>query len=100
MSVSPAPLDATHEDVQEYISSVSPKGMITIPQEVRRAFNIQPKGQVVLRRKKDSVEIKPMMTLEETYGSVTPINRPENFKQLRDTAIDEKVDKEIAKLKL
>jgi prevent-host-death family protein len=33
------------------------------------------------------------MSLEEAFGSVTPIKRPEDFKQLRDVAIEEHVEK-------
>lgn len=33
------------------------------------------------------------MSLEEAFGSVTPIQRPEDFKQLRDVAIEEHVEK-------
>src|SRR5688572_12409020 len=80
----------THGPVREYIGAVTLKGMVTIPQEVRRHLQIKPQGQVIFRMMDDKVEIKPMpMTLEETYGSVTPINQPENFKQLRDGAIEE-----------
>jgi hypothetical protein len=40
-----------------------------------------------------------MLSLEEAYGSVTPLNKPENFKELRATAIEERADKFTAKLK-
>lgn len=89
----------TTNQVREYVGSVSQKGMITIPQAVRRHFKIKPKGKVVFRMSEDAVEIKPMsMTLEDTFGSVKPINRPENFKQLRKIAIGEHVDKVISKM--
>jgi hypothetical protein len=32
------------------------------------------------------------MTLEEAFGSVKPITRPENFKALREIALAEKAD--------
>jgi AbrB family looped-hinge helix DNA binding protein len=89
----------TTNQVREYVGSVSQKGMITIPQAVRRRFKIKPKGKVIFRMSEDAVEIKPMsMALENTFGSVEPINRPENFKQLRNIAIEEHIDKVISKM--
>lgn len=94
----PAPT-TTRNDIREYIGSVTAKGMITIPQEVRRLHKIKPNGKVVIRVSQDTIEVKPMpMTLEEAYGSVTPINRPENFQQLRDMAVEEHVEKVISKM--
>ncbi len=87
------------DNFREYVGSVTQKGMVTIPQGVRRRLNIRPKGKVIFRVVEDTVEIKSMpMTLEETFGSVKPLNRPENFKQLRDVAIEEHVDKVISKM--
>lgn len=58
-----------------------------------------------LRRQTSSVEpespelLPPVMTLEEAFGSVTPINRPEDFAILRKTAIEELVERSIKKMK-
>lgn len=38
--------------------------------------------------------LPPVMSLEEAFGSVKPISRPEDFKVLRDTAIEEHVQKQ------
>jgi hypothetical protein len=40
-----------------------------------------------------------MLSLEEAYGSVTPLSKPENFKELRAKAKEDKVETFIAKLK-
>lgn len=94
----PAPT-TTNNDIREHIGSVTSKGMITIPHEIRRIHKIKPGGKVILRASQDTIEVKPMpMTLEDAYGSVTPINRPENFKQLRDIAIEEHVEKVISEM--
>ena len=37
-------------------------------------------------------DLPPVMSLEEAFGSVEPINRPENFKKLRDIAIEEHLE--------
>lgn len=96
----PSPLTSTtNNTVREYVSSVTAKGMITIPQEVRKSLNIKPKSQVVIRFNEDNVIIKPLpMTLEETFGSVTPLNRPENFAELIQTAKEERTQTIISEM--
>ena len=90
----------TPEEVGEYIAAVNHKGMVTIPLAVRRFLKIKPRGQVVFRVSGQTVQIKVMsMTLEEAYGSVAPLNRPENFKQLRQAVREERVAKFISKQK-
>ncbi|HMQ52084.1 MAG TPA: type II toxin-antitoxin system prevent-host-death family antitoxin [Anaerolineae bacterium] len=37
--------------------------------------------------------LPPPLSLEEAFGSITPINKPEDFKQLRDVAIEEHLKK-------
>ena len=41
----------------------------------------------------------PAMTLEQTFGAVTPINRPEDFAALRDVAIEELAQRTVDKMK-
>jgi len=84
---------------EEYIQTVTVKGQVTIPAEVRKATGVKPNSQVTVRLQEGKVVIEPVaMTLEESFGSVTPITRPENFKQLREIALEEKVEKFINKM--
>ena len=50
-------------------------------------------GQMSALKIPVSESLPPVMSLEETFGSVEPINRPEDFQALRDAAIEEKVEK-------
>ena len=43
--------------------------------------------------------LPPTMSLEESFGSVTPVNRPEDFAALRDAAIEDHVQQVAEKLK-
>ena len=89
----------TNHQVREYIGSVSPKGMITIPQEARKLLKITPKSQVVIRVSQDNLVVKLMpMSLEDTFGSVTPMNRPEDFDELLNRAKKERAQQVISKL--
>jgi AbrB family looped-hinge helix DNA binding protein len=95
------PTNHTHavRPAKEIIGALSKKNAVTIPVEVRRYLKIKTNDKIIFQLKEDGVEIKPMpMTLEETYGSVAPINRPENFKQIRDEVIEEHVQKVIDKM--
>ena len=89
----------TNHQTREYIGSVSPKGMITIPQEARQLLNIAPKSQVVIRVSQDDLVVKPMpMSLEDTFGSMTPINQPEDFEELIKTAKEERAEHIISEM--
>ncbi|MCB0167497.1 MAG: AbrB/MazE/SpoVT family DNA-binding domain-containing protein [Anaerolineae bacterium] len=90
---------ATNHQTREYIGSVSPKGMITIPQEARKWLKITPKSQVVIRVSQDDLMVKPMpMSFEDTFGSVPPANRPEDFEALLNQAKEERAQQIISKL--
>jgi prevent-host-death family protein len=42
--------------------------------------------------------LPPVMSLEEAFGSVTPINQPEDFVLLRELAIEEHVQQVVEKM--
>lgn len=82
-----------------FMSSVSPKGQVTIPLEIRKRFGIKPKDKVAFEVEGDSVKLAPAaFTLETAFGSVTPINRPENFKQLSRQAMEEHAQEIVRKM--
>jgi prevent-host-death family protein len=43
--------------------------------------------------------LPPTMSLEEAFGSVTPINQPEDFAALREAAIEDKIKRDTEKTK-
>jgi antitoxin PrlF len=78
------------KSIEEYIRAVTTKGQVTIPAEVRRLLGVKPHDRVVFRVADGKVELQPSSTtLESTFGAVTPRSRPEDFKELRDIAIEE-----------
>ena len=56
----------------EYESSVSPKGQVTIPQDVRKRWRLRPKDRVKFRVEGDSVQLVPVphSTLADGYQSI------------------------------
>lgn len=88
------------KELKEYTRTVARKGQVTIPVEIRRLLEVDPGDQVVFRiSDRGAVELAPITTtLEDTFGAVQPVNHPEDFKALRDIAIEEHVDKVIQEI--
>ncbi|MDQ4078464.1 MAG: AbrB/MazE/SpoVT family DNA-binding domain-containing protein [Chloroflexota bacterium] len=84
------------DEVRRHVRKVTTKGQVTIPAEVRELLGLKPHDKVVFRVEEGKVELQPTaMSLEDAFGSVTPLERPEDFKKLRDVAVEEHVQKVI-----
>ncbi len=80
--------------IQEHTSTVTQKGQVTIPLAVRQALGIKPHDRVLFRVVNGRVELLPSpMTLESVYGAVKPLTKPENFRELRKIAREERLIK-------
>lgn len=78
--------------LREFTGKLTSKGQVTIPQEVRQLLGVKPHQAVVFRVEHGRVELLPgAITLEEAFGAVPPLSKPENFKKLRHAAIEEHV---------
>jgi AbrB family looped-hinge helix DNA binding protein len=87
------------EEQQEYVRTVTTKGQVTIPAEIRRLLEVEPGDKVVFRVTEDRVELHHgATTLEDTFGAVSPLRRPEDFSRLRDIAIDEHTQRVITEM--
>ncbi len=84
---------------KEFIATLTSKGQVTIPVEVRKQLGLAPQDKVVFRLVEDNkVELEPLaMTLEDAYGSVPPIRRPEDFEALKEIAQQEREDNWLRK---
>ena len=85
---------------QEFIATVTSKGQVTIPAAVREQLGITAQDKIVFRMGKDKrveIELLPM-SLEEAYGSVAPLQRPENFDELKRIAREEREQQWLDKL--
>lgn len=86
------------KECEGYMRVVTTKGQVTIPAEIRRLLDVEPGDKVVFRVTGNTVELQATtMTLEDTFGAVTPQSRPEDFSTLRDIAIEENVQKWLKK---
>ena len=88
------------KECEEHVRTVTTKGQVTIPAEVRRLLEVEPGDKVVFRVTQGTVELQPAaMTLKDAFGAVTPRTQPEDFAALRDVAIEEHVKKVIEEMK-
>lgn len=100
MSVIPASTPFPAPQREEYIQTVTIKGQVTIPAEVRAAIGVKPNSQVTLRLQAGRVVIEPVeMTLEEAFASVKPQQSARDYKANRDAAIEEHVEKVINEMR-
>jgi bifunctional DNA-binding transcriptional regulator/antitoxin component of YhaV-PrlF toxin-antitoxin module len=64
-------------ETKAFVSSVSPKGQITLPKELRDVLGVTPKAKVSLRLAHGAVTVVPITaTLESIYQSVPALRRP------------------------
>ncbi len=83
---------------QTYIGTITSKGQVTVPVEIRCAFGLKAQDKLILRMVQGKVEVEPFpMTLEEAYGSVPPVTTPEDFQARRAAAREERVEWAAAK---
>ncbi len=85
---------------QDHMSTVTTKGQVTIPLAVRQLLGVKPHDQVTFRVSEGRVEILPSrMSLEDAYGAVKPLRRPENWKAARHQAREERVRRQTRKMR-
>jgi AbrB family looped-hinge helix DNA binding protein len=78
--------------VRRFTSSVSPKGQITIPAEVRKHLRIGPRDHVTFEVEGDEIRLVPgVFTLETAHASVPRLRQPMGDEELEQRLKDERV---------
>jgi len=73
-----------------YISSVSPKGQVTIPAKIRERFAIQTKDTVHFEIVDEMITIVPARSkLLAGYRSIPPLDPPRSWKEIEQIAHEE-----------
>jgi AbrB family looped-hinge helix DNA binding protein len=76
--------------MREYTSSLSPKGQITLPLEVRQRWGIRAKDRVVIRVDEETVTIAPARSpVDATYGVLPPLPTPLTVEEMTEIAAEE-----------
>lgn len=79
--------------------SITQRGQVTLPAEVRRRWRLKPRDQVIFEISDDQVQVKrPEMTLEETFGSLRPRRPIKDIDKAIREAKEEKVERDRKKL--
>jgi AbrB family looped-hinge helix DNA binding protein len=83
----------------EFIGSVSTKGQVTLPQEIRRKLGINPGDKVRISIEEERVILRPAeISLLASYMSIPPLKKPlsdeEMDQAIEDAVVDEYLEKE------
>lgn len=66
-------------------SSMTQKGQVTIPAEIRDRLGLKPRDRVRFDVQGDLVTLNPVPSkVMRHFGTVTPRNRPEDWRAVRD----------------
>jgi AbrB family looped-hinge helix DNA binding protein len=80
-----------------HFSSVSPKGQITLPAEIRRELGLSPKDRVAITLVDGTVRVTPAVErLRRHFGSVKPLKPPRDWKDMERIAADDHADRVVA----
>ena len=84
--------------MRELETTMTQKGQVTIPAEVRSRLGLKPRDKVRFELQGDVVTLRPAPSkVLRWYGSVSPKKRPENFQKVREEfeqGVAEEVDAE------
>ena len=84
----------------EHIASVTSKGQITIPADVRRFLKIGKHGKIAIAVDSEGrVHLKTPKypTIESTFGAIKPLANPPTMQELREAIADDFADRYQAK---
>jgi AbrB family looped-hinge helix DNA binding protein len=80
------------------IASVTQRGQVTIPAEVRRRLGLGATSKVAFEIDDHEVRMVPApFTLESAFGSVQPSHRPQDFETICREAKEAHVERTITK---
>lgn len=76
--------------MKEYVSSVSPKGQVTIPEEIRERLGLAPKDKVTFTLEDESVKITPARSrLAASFQAVPALKQSRSLKEMTEIASEE-----------
>ena len=86
--------------MKQIVATVTERGQVTIPAEIRRALGIKAPDKIAFAVDEDQVRLLPLsFTLESAFGSVTPLSQPKNFKEVSREARRGAADRSIRKMR-
>jgi AbrB family looped-hinge helix DNA binding protein len=75
--------------MREFWASVTERGQVTIPAEVRAAIGLQGRGKVIFVMEDGHVAIRKVRSLSEIFGSVPALKKPMSWSEMQEAAHEE-----------
>jgi AbrB family looped-hinge helix DNA binding protein len=86
--------------MREIQASVTDRGQVTIPSEVRKALGLKARDKVTFCIDGNEVRIKTAaFSWRSAFGSVKPVARPEDLNELSRLAFDELAERSLKKMR-
>lgn len=86
--------------MRKYVSTITQRGQVTLPAEVRRWLGVKPTDQVEFTIEDGRVTVKPVAyTLETMFGAVKPLSRPMDFDAAVRDAKEERAERQMRRLR-
>lgn len=84
--------------MKEILSTVTQRGQVTLPAEVRRLLGVGPKDKVAFTIEDGRVGVVPArLSLKAVFGSVRPATSTEDLQAISRAAKEEKAERELEK---
>lgn len=78
----------------ELVSTITSKGQVTVPIQIRRLLGLKPKTKVAFLQKKDGIHIAvPRYTLDTIKGAIPALSKQYSDKEIREIAIESHLEK-------
>ena len=69
--------------MKEFVTTMTQRSQVTVPAEVRRILGVKPRDKVAFTIEDGGVRLEAApFSLESAYGSVKPIEKPEDFDRI------------------
>lgn len=86
--------------MRKYVSTITQRGQVTLPAEVRRRLGVKPSDRVEFVIEDDRVTVKPVAyTLETMFGAVKPLSQPMDFDAAIRDAKEERAERQMRRLR-
>lgn len=87
--------------MKEITATITERGQVTVPAEVRRVLGVMPGDKVAFTVRDGEVRLVPAaFSLVSVYGSVKPSSKPENFDEVSRAAKEAKAEKTVRELSI
>lgn len=85
--------------MKKIVTTITQRSQVTIPAEVRRVLGVKPGDKVAFTINDGEVHLAPVsFSLESAYGSVKPVETPENFEEISRIAKNAKAERTVRAL--